>query len=302
MSSHAVLAYPTRTGEAQMTYRQEPVAWCDPEEPPPGPLSASQIREYAENGFLVFPGLLETDRVAALNNELVHATREQSRETNPRFVLGQSANDVRRIHDIHVNRPEFAELASDDRLAGAARQLLDSDVYLHLARATILADAFGEAYPWHSDFEAWHAADGMPSMRCLGAEVLLSPAGEHSGAMVLSPGSHRTFISTTDQPGAQSPPGWEGRHEPDNICIDAVLERCGITRVEGPPGTVVLFDCNLLHATLPNLSPDRVATLFFAYNSVENQLGSPSSGDSPRPEWIAHRTNTAPLEAAPLER
>jgi ectoine hydroxylase len=113
--------------------------------------------------------------------------------------------------------------------------------------------------------------------------------------MVLSPGSHTTFISAFSAPEAQSPPGWEGRHEPDQVCIEAVLERCGIEHVDGSPGTVVLFDSNLLHATLPNLAPERVASLFFAYNSVENLLGAPRSGAEPRPEWIAHREKIAPL-------
>ena len=158
-------------------------------------------------------------------------------------------------------RSQFADLAADARLAGAARQLLASDVYLHLARATVLPGTFGEGYPWHSDFEGWHARDGMPSMRCVGAEVLLAPTDEHSGAMAVAPGSHRTFISAISQPGAQSPPGWEGRHEPDLYCMDAVLDRCGITRIDGPPGTVIIFDSNLLHASLANLSPDQAASI-----------------------------------------
>ena len=297
MNSPAAVAYPTRKGEAQMTYRQEPAVWSDLDGPPLGPLSIDQLRQYEREGYLVFPGLLDAGLVRTLNNELVHATREAGRATNPRFVLGNSDGDVRRIHDIHVNRPEFGELAASEPLAGAARQVLDSDVYLHLARASILPGTFGEGYPWHSDFEGWHARDGMPSMRCVGVSVLLSPTGEHSGAMLLSPGSHRTFISAFSAPDAQSPPGWEGRHEPDLIGIEAVLDGSGIERIEGPPGTVVLFDSNLLHATLPNLAPDAVASLFFAYNSIENKLRDPRSGNEPRPEWFAHREATEPLPA-----
>lgn len=296
MNSPAVPAYPTRTGEAQMTYRQEPVVWCDPTDPPAGPLSADDLSRYQDQGFLVFPGLLDETLVSTLNNELIHATRDDSRGDNPRYILGNSENDVRRIYDIHVNRPEFFDLARDQRLAGAARQVLDSDVYLHSTRAELMPGTFGEGYPWHSDFEGWHAEDGMPTMRAMGATVLLSPTDEHGAAMVVSPGSHHTFISCTVEHEGATPAGWDERYEPDLFCVEALLDSCGIQRIEGPPGTVVLFDSNLLHATVPNLSPDVAASLFFAYNSVENALGIPVVGGEQRDEWVAHREKVAPVE------
>jgi ectoine hydroxylase len=55
----------------------------------------------------------------------------------------------------------------------------------------------------------------------------------------------------------------------------------------GPPGSVVVYDCNLVHASAENLSPfDRCVYLMF-YNSCENTLKNPT-----RPNYISSRNST----------
>ena len=70
----------------------------------------------------------------------------------------------------------------------------------------------------------------------------------------------------------------------------------GIVPAIGGPGTVVLFDCNLLHGSAGNPTPWPRANLFVVYNSVLNALGEPSNGLSPRPRHLAER------EVRPLGR
>lgn len=295
MTSPAVLAYPTRTGEAQMTYRQEPTVWCDPDEPPEGPLAPGQLRRYETDGFLALPRLLTENDLTGLRAAAGEALNDPGRATDPRYVRGADDDDVRRIHGIHAGCGDLARLVRDPRLAGAARQVLDSDVYVHHSRIDRAPGTFGEGCPWHSDFERWHADDGMRSMRALGVLIALSPTDEFGGALVVSPGSHRTFISCAEDDHQAAPPGWDARLDPDLYCADAVLDSCGIERVDAEPGTVVLFDSNVLHATLPNLSPDPVLSVYVAYNSVDNALVQPFNGGPPRPEYLASR-DFAPIK------
>ena len=292
MASPAVLAYPTRTGEAQMTYRQEPVLWSDDEERSVRPLDAEQLATYESEGFLVLPGYLGDGPVASLRDAVEALARDKRRAGDPRYVLGADADDVRRVQGLHFDDGPIAALVRSDVLAGAARQILGDEVYVHHSRANRMPGTFGEGFPWHADFERWHAEDGMPAMRALGVSVSLSPTDEFGGALVLAPGSHRTFISVAGNQQGEAPTGWDYRREPDLYCIDAVLDSCGIARVDAGPGTVVLFDSNALHATLPNLSPDPVLSLFVAYNSVSNALGEPRNGRAPRPEFVASRDFT----------
>jgi ectoine hydroxylase len=49
----------------------------------------------------------------------------------------------------------------------------------------------------------------------------------------------------------------------------------------------VLFDCNTLHASADNLSPDDRSNLFFVFNSTENATTAPFAAPRPRPAWVA---------------
>jgi hypothetical protein len=48
-------------------------------------------------------------------------------------------------------------------VVGPARQLLGSDVYVHQSRVNFKPGFNGQDFYWHSDFETWHAEDGMPA-------------------------------------------------------------------------------------------------------------------------------------------
>jgi len=54
-------------------------------------------------------------------------------------------------------------------------------------------------------------------------------------------------------------------------------------------GSVLFFDCNLMHGSASNISPMPRRNLFMVYNSVENALVEPFSAPQRRPEHIASR-------------
>ena len=53
---------------------------------------------------------------------------------------------------------------------------------------------------------------------------------------------------------------------------------------EGDPGSVVFFDCNVMHGSPDNITPAPRTNAFFCYNAVE-----PFGGTAPRPNHIASR-------------
>ncbi|PSN08523.1 ectoine hydroxylase, partial [filamentous cyanobacterium CCT1] len=57
------------------------------------------------------------------------------------------------------------------------------------------------------------------------------------------------------------------------------------------------FDCNMMHGSSSNISPFPRSNVFFVYNSVHNRLVAPFGGTKPRPEFIAARERSVPLEA-----
>jgi ectoine hydroxylase len=64
-----------------------------------------------------------------------------------------------------------------------------------------------------------------------------------------------------------------------------------------PAGTVTFFECNVMHGSGGNMTPFPRSNVFFVYNSTENALVQPFSGQLPRPEHIASR-RFGPLRTA----
>jgi ectoine hydroxylase len=76
---------------------------------------------------------------------------------------------------------------------------------------------------------------------------------------------------------------------PDENSLAALVHENGIVAPTGRPGTVVIFDCNIMHGSNGNITPFPRANAFLVYNAVSNALGTPFGVAKPRPEFIAAR-------------
>src|SRR5690606_35281076 len=99
-------------------------------------------------------------------------------------IIEPSSNEVRSIFDIHRGSDCLAELCRDPRIVRIARQLLGSDVYIHHSRINYKPGIHGREFYWHSDFETWHAEDGMPRMRAVSCTISLTPNHEFNGPLM----------------------------------------------------------------------------------------------------------------------
>ena len=88
----------------------------------------------------------------------------------------------------------------------------------------------------------------------------------------------------------------------DEVSLAELAHRHGIVAPTGKPGTVILFDCNLMHGSNGNITPFPRTNAFLVYNAVSNRLGKPFGVDKPRPWFLADRGEPAPLavESGPL--
>ncbi|HEX4902702.1 MAG TPA: phytanoyl-CoA dioxygenase family protein, partial [Acidimicrobiales bacterium] len=203
------------------------------------------------------------------------------------------SDEVRSIFAFHDGTDRLAQVVSDERLAGAARQLLGSDVYVHQSRVNRKPGFRGRDFQWHSDFETWHTEDGMPRMRCLSAVVALTDNEPWNGSLLVMPGSHDTFVTCpTPTPPANHERSLVAQEVgvPDEASLTTLFERHGIEQCTGKAGSVLLFDCNLVHGSSSNISPLPRRNLFVVFNSTENALVEPYAALQRRPEHIAART------------
>ena len=102
---------------------------------------------------------------------------------------------------------------------------------MHQSRINYKPGFHGKGFNWHSDFETWHAEDGMPSMHAVSASIVLTDNHHFNGPLMLIPGSHKVFVpclgATPDDHHKQSLKTQEFG-VPGNDVLQALIERGGI--------------------------------------------------------------------------
>ncbi|MGH0033866.1 MAG: ectoine hydroxylase [Myxococcota bacterium] len=289
--------YPSRVGgEASILPRKDPV--LHGHGPRQGPLSAEQLESFDRAGFLALEDFFDEPETRSIRDEAVRLRESLSGSGAAEVVSEPGSGELRSIFAVHSSSDVFRRLARHPRLLGAATQILGSPVYIHQSRINYKPAFRGREFYWHSDFETWHVEDGMPRMRAVSASISLLENNVHNGPLMLVPGSHRHYFScagVTPERHYERSLRKQEYGVPEADVLEDLVRQGGVAAPVGPPGSVVLFDCNTMHGSNGNISPWPRSNLFFVYNSVENALESPFSGQAPRPEHIASR-DFEPLE------
>lgn len=291
--------YPSRTGDAaRVLPRKDPVVHGAPERAA-GPLSPAELERFDRTGFLALESFVDEALVRELQEESERVRGALAGTGAAEVIAEPGSGEVRSVFAIHRSSAPFARLLRHPRVLGAAQQILGSRAYVHQSRINYKPAFRGREFQWHSDFETWHAEDGMPQMRCLSASIALTENTEFNGPLMVVPGSQRTFVAcagATPEDNYQQSLQMQEAGTPDLASLKALVDAGGIVAPKGPAGSVVLFECNVMHASTENLSPYPRSNAFFVYNSLENRLVEPFAAPAPRPPYIATR------EFTPLDR
>jgi ectoine hydroxylase len=298
--------YPTRLKHKRRPIRRrEPVLHAEGAEHRDGPLEPQHLARFDRDGFLVLESFLRPREVRVFIDDLEAYSRDPELSQRPEVIAEPDSDAIRSIFGIHRLSARVDALTRDSRLLDLAAQLLGSDAYVHQSRLNRKPAFRGRGFHWHSDFETWHAEDGMPTMRCISISISLTVNNDVNGPLLLVPGSHRTFYPTV---GVTPKQYWRTSLKRQQKGVPAVEDladathHAGITAARGGPGTVTVFDCNTLHASADNLSPVPRSNLFFVYNSAANRLEAPYAAPAPRPEWVASREHVEALQRLPGQR
>jgi ectoine hydroxylase len=290
--------YPSRIGgEAQVLPRKDPVVYATDAAREAGPLSAERLASFERNGFLTFQTLVEDElreRLAAESTRLFHERRD---DPSPRVVREPEDDEVRSIFAVHEDEELFRSFVRHPMLVAMAEQVLGGPAYVHQSRINYKPAFRGQPFHWHSDFETWHVEDGMPRMRAFSLSLNLTENRMDNGPLMVVPESHHHYVccagETPEAHYERSLRRQEAGTPPDSIVADLVRGH-GIESPTGPAGSATLFDCNVMHGSNGNITPFARTNVFLVFNSVENVLEAPFSGQPARPEHIASR-HVAPL-------
>ncbi|MEV0338373.1 ectoine hydroxylase [Nocardia sp. NPDC050713] len=280
--------YPTRTGaRPRHIERPDPTVW--------GTIESEELATFDRDGFAVVEDLLSADEVALFGAEIGRLAADPALTDDDRFIVEKASRRVRSIFEVHKLSDAVAELVRESRVAGLARQVLGSDVYLHQTRINYMPGFRGTGFYWHSDFETWHAEDGMPSPRAVSLSIALTDNHPVNGSLMVMPGSHRTFV-----PCQGSTPAEHYRESlqeqeigvPTTDDIATLASKHGIVQFTGRAGSALLFDSNIMHGSSNNITPFPRSNIFLVFNSVENVLEEPFAAPGRRPTYIGSRDFT----------
>ena len=288
-----------RDGESAIMRRQDPVVYGGVDD---GGLPEHQLKSYQKNGFVLLKDFFPPQDVEAMLSQAQRLAADPQIRSREEAITEPGSDEVRSVFDAHRLSPFFERVAGDRRLIGIVQQILGSEVYMHQSRINLKPGFVGKEFYWHSDFETWHIEDGMPRMRALSCSILLTENNEFNGPLMLVPGSHMHYISCVGETPDDNYKSSLKKQEvgvPDPLSLNFLVERRGIRSMKGAAGSVILFDCNTMHGSNSNISPYPRSNLFMVYNSVENRLGPPRYGLTPRPDFIAAREQTGAL--SPVE-
>ncbi len=285
--------YPTRLpSPGEHIARKHPTVWGGEAD---GPFTAADLSGHEERGFTILEDFISGDEVRTYGRELERLSADPAVTSDARVVTEKQAGEVRSVFEVHRLSEVIGALATDRRVLDRARQLLGSEVYLHQTRVNYMPGFKGTGFYWHSDFETWHAEDGMPAPRAVSCSVALTDNYPFNGGLMVIPGSHRTFVPSIGETPDDNYKSSLQEQEVGVPSVDVVSELAhtlGIEQFTGRAGSALWFDSNIMHGSGNNITPYPRSNIFMVFNSVENALTEPFAASSPRPTHIANRDFT----------
>ena len=244
-------------------------------------LSDAQVGEFHEQGYLFLPQCFTPAEIAVLKTE---ATKLYDLDRPE--VWKEENGAPRTVFAAHTFSEPFGRLGAHPRLLGPVTQLLDGQVYMHQYKVNAKAAFDGDVWQWHQDYGTWSRDDLMPEPRAMNIALFLDNVSAVNGPLMVIPRSHRDGVYQAGHDLATtSYPLWTL----DRATIRRLADTGGIVAPTGPAGSVLMFHCNLVHASPPNISPWPRTIAYLSLCEVNNHIRQ-----FKRPEWVAHR-NFAPI-------
>jgi ectoine hydroxylase len=280
--------YPTRGNEEKILERTDPVVYGEPKGE--FPLSNAEASYFESNGFIVFPEFFSADEVDAFNRAFEQLRTDETLMGKDEYITEPGSDELRSIFSQHLFSPVFAKLSRDRRILDKVEQILGSKAYIHHSRINIKPAYKGKSFPWHSDFETWHAEDGLPHCRNVTAWIMLTDNSQFNGPLYLIPGSHKKFVACageTPEENYKESLKHQRYGVPSLQAIEELCKDSELVAALGKAGTLVFHDGNTMHGSPDNISPDPRTNAFFVYNSVENTPVKPFAAKEGRASFLS---------------
>src|SRR5690606_34480934 len=125
-------------------------------------LTAGQLAEFDEQGYLHLPDCFSDEEIAVLRAEAEEIYKSDREE-----VWRESSGAPRTAFAAHTYNEAFRLLGAHPRLIEPVEQLFGEKLYMHQYKVNAKAAFEGEVWQWHQDYGTWARDDGMPEPRAM---------------------------------------------------------------------------------------------------------------------------------------
>ena len=217
-------------------------------------LTAKQVQQYHDTGYLAVPDVLSGDEVAELQrvtDEFVEASRGVAAHTDV-YDLEPSHSSaeprVRRIKNPDLHHDAYHRTLRHPAIVAIVDQLVGPGVRYQSTKLNMKSAGYGSPVEWHQDWAFYpHTNDDI-----LAVGVAIDAMTEENGGMMVVPGSHRGPLYD---------------HHQDGYFVGAVTDHdvdpAHTVLLEVPAGGISLHHVRTLHGSAPNrsLRPRRLLLL-----------------------------------------
>lgn len=194
------------------------------------------LRHFASEGYLVLPGLIGAEQLAALNADMDDAVEQK--------VEGYEWGASQRLHNLHLTYPAIRDLWQDPRILRILGLIFGAPARPYQS----LTYVFGSEQLYHQDTIV---LTPFPAGRMCGVWTALEDIQPESGELMIYPKSHklpRTYMK--DLPGVPKVEGdWTRFGDAVAPLWGEFLKDRFATEIYQPKaGTVLIWHENLMHA------------------------------------------------------
>ncbi|MEM7220851.1 MAG: phytanoyl-CoA dioxygenase family protein [Pseudomonadota bacterium] len=217
-------------------------------------LTDKQLTHYHQHGYVLVPGLIDPDRLAAYNERFeafatgVLPTVEAMKVMRDVMVVKGAVTPATPLHGVNKLAnfeadPALYAYAREPRLVAAVQRIAGDALYTISTNIFNKPPGLDGRHPLHQDLRYFRL---RPADQIVAAWTAIDPATRESGCLAVIPGSHRGELRT------HADPDWDFVNAGFFAAGDIDIEHR--KHVEMQPGDTLLFHPLLIHGSGSNRS------------------------------------------------
>ena len=235
-------------------------------------LTPVHVADYKRDGYVLVPNIFSPREVELMLRE-VEGGDSVAQTTYGKEDAGGRQAKLAIWHELGDDI--WAAASTHPHIVNAVRILMCEEIAFFHGKVMLKEARSGGALEWHQDYGYWYQ-QGFLFPRMMSAFVALDAATIENGCLQVLRGSHLLGRLDHGQVGNQT------GTDPSRVAeAETYFEH---VHCEMTPGSVLFFDCNLLHSSAPNNSEYPRRSFIVCYNALSNpQLGAQYFEDRPCP-------------------